>query len=69
MIIMIIPPTKAVATKASLNDVTASFASCFIPVALATSTAPLQILQLHELNLQLYLLMKKMKYLKIHDKA
>ena len=44
MIIMIIPPTKAVATKASLNDVTTSFASRFIPVALATSTAPLQIL-------------------------
>ena len=38
MIIMIIPPTKAVATKASLNDVTASFASCFIPVATSHAT-------------------------------
>jgi len=57
---MIIPPTNAVTTKTSLNDVTRSLASCFIFLALATSTATTDFLP-HELNFQLFLLMKKMK--------
>lgn len=53
---MIIPPTNAVTTKTSLNDVTRSLASCFIFLALATTDfLP------HELNFQLFLLMKKIK--------